>query len=106
MTYRSTRANAHPAHLTFEQLRAAWRVQGETPLAECVYDPELHVGPSGTIEAAEERAAREDVARDVCAACPALLYCGWYAMETHPTSGVWAGRTPADVDDLDELEAA
>ena len=110
MTYRFSRANAHPALLTFEQLQAAWHDEDETPLAECVYDPELHVGPYDTIESAEQRTAREDVARDICTSCPALLRCTLYAMKARPKSGIWAGWTPAEITayavELDEQEVA
>lgn len=100
MTDRSIHAKTHPAHLSVGQLRVAWRVSDEPTPAECVYDPELHVGPYNTIESAEQRAARESVARDVCATCPALLSCGLYALKVRPTSGIWAGRTPTELDGL------
>uniref|UniRef100_UPI001BDCDB5C WhiB family transcriptional regulator n=1 Tax=Sphaerisporangium fuscum TaxID=2835868 RepID=UPI001BDCDB5C len=74
--------------------------------AECVYDPELHVGPEGG-EPAEEKAAREAVAREVCASCPARLLCGIYAMKVRPISGVWAGMTAAEIDaEADSREVA
>jgi len=38
--------------------------------AQCLFDPELHDGPSATIEAEAARAARVDVAQQVCSACP------------------------------------
>ncbi|MEO3807882.1 WhiB family transcriptional regulator [Sphaerisporangium sp. B11E5] len=64
--------------------------------AECVYDPDLHVGPAGD-ESADEKAARESVARDVCASCPARLVCGIYALKVRPASGVWAGMTADEI---------
>ncbi|MFC6083711.1 WhiB family transcriptional regulator [Sphaerisporangium aureirubrum] len=73
-----------------------------TENAECVYDPELHVGPAGG-ESAEDKAAREAVARDVCASCPARLVCGIYALKARPTSGVWAGMTVAEINTAAEL---
>ncbi|MEV0348640.1 WhiB family transcriptional regulator [Nonomuraea sp. NPDC050680] len=96
--------------MSLAEVEAAWRVDGETPLPECTYDPELHTGPRLTIETAEERTAREAVAREVCATCPARLFCELYALETRPTSGIWAGRTPAEVAEhaaeLEDLEVA
>ncbi|GIH27930.1 hypothetical protein Aph01nite_62400 [Acrocarpospora phusangensis] len=62
--------------------------------AACTSDPELHTGPDlFTDEPADERAAREDVAKSVCAECPARLHCLAYAMEVRPEVGVWAGYT-------------
>ncbi|TYB55101.1 hypothetical protein FXF51_46425 [Nonomuraea sp. PA05] len=96
--------------MSLAEVEATWRVDGETPLPECTYDPELHTGPRLTIESTEERAAREGVAREVCATCPALLLCGLYALETRPTSGIWAGRTSTEIADhgteLEDLEVA
>lgn len=112
MTYRTNSANrpVHPSRMSLAEVEAAWRLDGETPLPECTFDPELHTGPRFTIETTEERAAREAVARDVCATCPARLLCGLYAMEVRPTYGVWGGRTPAEVTEhaaeLEELEVA
>ena len=40
--------------------------------AECLFDPDLHEGPADTIELPTERDARETVAKEVCASCPAL----------------------------------
>ncbi|MFG1976450.1 WhiB family transcriptional regulator [Nonomuraea fuscirosea] len=87
----------HPARMSLADVEAAWQTDGQTPLPECTYDPELHTGPRLTIESTEERAAREAVAREVCATCPALLLCELYATQAHPTSGIWAGRTPAEL---------
>lgn len=86
----------HPSRMSLAEIEAAWQEDGETPLPECTYDPELHTGPRLTIESTAERAAREAVAREVCAACPALVSCGLYAMKVRPTSGVWAGLTAAE----------
>lgn len=106
MPYRPT----HPSRMSLAEIEATWRVDGESPFPECTYDPELHTGPRDTIETAEQRAAREAVAREVCATCPARLFCGLYAMEVRPTFGIWAGRTPAEVAEyaaeLEELEVA
>ncbi|MEU8402710.1 WhiB family transcriptional regulator [Nonomuraea sp. NPDC048892] len=70
----------------------------------------MHTGPRLTIESTPERAAREAVAREICATCPALLFCELYALEARPTSGIWAGRTPTEIaayaTELDDLEVA
>jgi len=104
MSYRP----AHPALMPLAQLEATWHVGGETP--ECYYDPELHIGPRDRIETSQERAAREAVAREVCAACPARVVCGLYAMQVRPAFGIWAGRTPVEIAEyaveLEELEVA
>ncbi|MFI9589051.1 WhiB family transcriptional regulator [Nonomuraea sp. NPDC052265] len=96
--------------MSLAEVEATWRVDGGTPLPECTYDPELHTGPRLTIETTEERAAREAVARDICTTCPALLFCELYALQTRPTSGIWAGRTPAEIAEqaaeLEDLEVA
>lgn len=95
MTYRSTHSNGHPAFLSAEQVRS--RLGGATSLPECVYDPELHTGPRRTIESAEQRAAREQVAREVCADCALRRRCGRYALSVRPPFGVWAGLTAAEI---------
>ncbi|NRQ39501.1 WhiB family transcriptional regulator [Nonomuraea sp. NN258] len=83
--------------MSLAEVEQAWQTDGYTPLPECTYDPELHTGPRLTIESTPERAAREAVAREVCATCPALLFCERYALQTRPTSGIWAGLTPAEL---------
>ncbi|MET7461093.1 WhiB family transcriptional regulator [Nonomuraea sp. NPDC005501] len=104
---RSINRPLHPARMSLAEVEAAWQVDGETPLPECTYDPELHVGPRLTIETGEERAAREAVAREVCASCPALHACALYALKARPTSGVWAGRTPDElVAEVEDREVA
>jgi len=66
--------------------------------AECVYDPDLHDGPADvSAELPMVRAAREDVAREVCASCPVFAECEAYARLARPMSGVWAGRTAAEI---------
>ena len=69
----------------------------------CLCDPELFTGPAG-IEAEDEpeqdRAARVEVARQVCASCPVRRPCLAYALRTRPAAGVWAGLT------ADEINAA
>ncbi|MFI7534029.1 WhiB family transcriptional regulator [Streptosporangium sp. NPDC049376] len=96
----------HPSRMTDEQLAAAWRIEGEPPVPECAYDPEMHTGPGSEqgAEAPGEQATREEIAREVCATCPALLLCGLYAAEVHPSSGIWAGRTPEQVDQAAEFK--
>ncbi|MFI7438344.1 WhiB family transcriptional regulator [Nonomuraea indica] len=110
MTHGFIHTNGHPAHLSVEQLRRALRARRATPLPECTYDPELHVGPRRTSETAEQRAAREQVAREVCAECPARRLCELYALRVRPSSGIWAGRTATEISkgitELDELEVA
>ncbi|MCK2221924.1 WhiB family transcriptional regulator [Actinomadura sp. ATCC 31491] len=106
----NTNRPTHPARMSLADIEATWRVDGGAPLPECTYDPELHTGPRLTIESSEERAAREAVAREVCATCPALQFCQLYALESRPTSGIWAGQTPAQLadlaGDLEDLEVA
>jgi hypothetical protein len=73
--------------------------------AECVYDPELHDGPVDAVELPADRAAREAVAREVCASCPVLAECAAYVRMIRPESGVWAGRTAAEItDDIAVIE--
>jgi hypothetical protein len=66
----------------------------------CVCDPELFTGPAG-IEAEDEpehdRAARIEVARQVCASCPVRQPCLAYALRTRPAAGVWAGLTAEEI---------
>ena len=48
-------------------------------------------------EPPEDRAARINVAREVCAACPVRLACLAYTLRTRPAAGVWAGFTPDEI---------
>ena len=69
----------------------------------CVCDPELFTGQAGVEpedEPAEERAARVDAARQVCADCPVRVPCLAYALRTRPSAGVWAGFTPEEITGL------
>jgi WhiB family redox-sensing transcriptional regulator len=86
--------SVHPSKLPLSDL-VDERLSG----AECVFDPELHDGPDPrtTIEPAEARAAREDVAKEVCASCPVRAMCSEYATRTRPERGVWAGRTTQEI---------
>ncbi|NAS21981.1 hypothetical protein GT755_09825 [Herbidospora sp. NEAU-GS84] len=69
--------------------------------AACGADPELHTGPDlFDHESDQERAAREDVAKSVCAECPGRLDCLAAALRIRPETGVWAGLT---ADELAEL---
>lgn len=69
--------------------------------AECLYDPYLHEGPEDPAgESPAERAAREQVAADVCANCPVHEPCFEYAMRTRPARGVWAGLTAPEISAL------
>ncbi|MFF4623847.1 WhiB family transcriptional regulator [Nonomuraea jabiensis] len=69
--------------------------------AACRFDPDLHAGPDVfTEEPADARAAREQVAREVCAECPVWASCLFYALDARPEAGVWAGLTPDELDAL------
>jgi hypothetical protein len=66
----------------------------------CVADPELFTGPSGIEpedEPEDERAARVDAAREVCADCPVRLPCLAWALRALPSAGVWAGLLPEEI---------
>jgi hypothetical protein len=65
--------------------------------AACRFDPELHDGPD-RVESAGERAARVQVAREVCVACPVLEECLDYVVRVRPERGVWGGFTAAEHD--------
>ncbi len=86
--------SVHPSKLPLSDL-----VNERLSDAECVFDPELHDGPDPrtTIEPTEARAAREDVAKEVCASCPVRAMCHEYAARIRPERGVWAGRTAQEV---------
>ena len=74
--------------------------------AECRYDPELHTGPDAfTDESEEDRAAREDVAMQVCASCPPRLECFEYALRIEPEHGIWAGFTATEIAMLADARA-
>ncbi|MGJ6962534.1 WhiB family transcriptional regulator [Streptosporangium sp. G11] len=68
--------------------------------ALCGPDPELHTGPNTGAESADEQAAREQVAREVCAECPVQQLCLNRAVRLRPKHGVWAGLTAAEVNTL------
>lgn len=61
----------------------------------CLVDPELFEGLG--VESEEDRAAREAVARDVCAECPARRLCLIHALATRPDSGIFAGLTAQEL---------
>ncbi|UBU13991.1 WhiB family transcriptional regulator [Nonomuraea gerenzanensis] len=64
----------------------------------CRFDPDLHAGPDAFIdEPADAKAAREQVAREVCAECPVWASCLFYALDARPEAGVWAGLTPDEL---------
>jgi len=66
----------------------------------CVCDPELFTGPTGLEtedEPSGDRAARIEVAREVCALCPVRLACLACTLRTRPAAGVWAGFTPDEI---------
>jgi WhiB family redox-sensing transcriptional regulator len=66
----------------------------------CAADPELFTGPSGIEpedEPENERAARVDAAREVCADCPVRLPCLAWALRSLPAAGVWAGLLPEEI---------
>ncbi len=69
--------------------------------ALCGADPELHTGPDAfTDEPADEREAREQVAKEVCADCPGRALCLTRALSVRPESGVWAGLTAEEISGL------
>jgi hypothetical protein len=73
---------------------------------ECLADPELHSGPdphTACVESPEARAAREDVAREVCQSCPVAAKCLTYALHTRPARGIWAGFTAGQIRALSDL---
>ncbi|MEV0592453.1 WhiB family transcriptional regulator [Nonomuraea cavernae] len=85
----------HPSRMLSDHLAVAWRLT-DPPAIECAYDPDLHTADSEGVESEQERAARVEVARQVCLTCPLLLRCARYAAEVRPVSGVWAGRDTAE----------
>jgi WhiB family transcriptional regulator, redox-sensing transcriptional regulator len=85
-------ANRNPSRQALEDLRDEC-LNG----ADCLLDPELHDGPATGIEPCDVRAAREDVAREVCAACPVRDACLEYVLRTIPDDGVWAGLTADEI---------
>ncbi|MFI6910477.1 WhiB family transcriptional regulator [Nonomuraea sp. NPDC050394] len=75
--------------------------------AACTADPELHTGPDTfDEEPAEERAAREQVAREVCAECPVQVSCLFHALDARPETGVWAGLTASEIAAVTRPEVA
>ncbi|MDL4777594.1 WhiB family transcriptional regulator [Actinomadura xylanilytica] len=67
--------------------------------AECLFDPELHNGPDPAAgdEHPDVRTAREDIAKDICATCPAQVACLEYAIRVRPVRGIWAGLTADEI---------
>jgi hypothetical protein len=94
--------NTHPSSLPLPDLRDEC-LEG----AECLFDPELHDGPDREMgdEHPDARIAREDVAKEVCATCPAQIACLEYAIRVQPMRGVWAGLTADEVAQLATLRA-
>ena len=92
--------NDHPSRLSTADLRDEC-LDG----AECLFDAELHdgPGPQDRFEHPDARAAREDVAKDICATCPVQVACLEYAIRTRPVTGVWAGLTADEVAQLHAL---
>ncbi|MFC7382809.1 WhiB family transcriptional regulator [Sphaerisporangium rhizosphaerae] len=88
---------AHPAIVAADQMPAPLVPLVER--AECVYDPELHTGPDSAagVETGQERAAREQVAREVCEGCPVRTLCLAYALAIRPAAGVWATFTAEQI---------
>ncbi|MGH3500943.1 MAG: WhiB family transcriptional regulator [Nocardioidaceae bacterium] len=79
----------HPSRLPLPELRDELLAG-----AHCLYDPQLHSGPPDPdAEDPADRAAREAVAREICASCPVRAACLVYAIRTRPDDGVWAGFT-------------
>lgn len=75
----------HPSKLSFSAREAL----GFTD-AQCLYDPELHVGPRDLKESPDQKAARLLVAGDICVTCPVMGECFTRAIDGAPESGVWA----------------
>ncbi|MFG2002101.1 WhiB family transcriptional regulator [Spirillospora sp. NPDC048911] len=62
------------------------------------HDPYLHTGPDAfEYEPRFERAAREDVAIEVCRSCPVRAACLTYALKVRPAHGIWAGYRPHEL---------
>ncbi|GGS74139.1 hypothetical protein GCM10010156_36350 [Planobispora rosea] len=59
-------------------------------------DAELFTGPD-EVEPDEVREAREAVAKEICAGCPARTACLAYALAIRPAVGVWAGHTADEI---------
>ncbi|MGW3346299.1 WhiB family transcriptional regulator [Nonomuraea rubra] len=69
-------------------------------------DAELFTGPDlFEPEPDDEREAREEKAKAVCAGCPARAACLAYALAVRPEAGVWAGLTVDELRDLGEVAA-
>lgn len=81
-----TRANAAP---TIDDLRDDLIDAGPLCGPE---DGELFTGPDED-ETDEVRLARESLAKEICAGCPAIAECLAYALAVQPEVGVWAGLT-------------
>jgi hypothetical protein len=92
--------NDHPSRLSTPDLRDECLAG-----AECLFDTELHDGPDpeDRFEHPDARAAREDVAKDICATCPVQVACLEYAIRTKPAGGVWAGLTADEIAQLHAL---
>lgn len=82
------------------KLAPSVRQQYGLTAAECVIDPELHTGPAGYFERPEEKAARIDVAAEVCWSCPVIARCLDLAINADPEPGIWASL---DVEPLTQL---
>jgi WhiB family redox-sensing transcriptional regulator len=95
--------NTHPSRLPLYDLRGAC-LEG----AECLFDPELHDGPDHgeVIERPLDRAAREDIAKEICGMCPVRDACLEYALRTKPDGGIWAGLDTDEVAVLASTRAA
>ncbi|WP_202638992.1 WhiB family transcriptional regulator [Bailinhaonella thermotolerans] len=78
----------------FPALALVWTLLAEA--GECRHDPDLHAGPPAP-ETEHRRAARLEVAREVCRSCPVRALCLRYAQTVQPSSGMWAGRTADEI---------
>ncbi len=93
----------HPAEALLQTITAAMPPELARG-ALCGADPELHTGPDAFAdEPAEERNARVQVAKEVCAECPVKVACLRRALRLRPEAGVWAGFTAAELSGLAEL---
>ncbi|MFG1753669.1 WhiB family transcriptional regulator [Streptosporangium sandarakinum] len=107
MSHSSTRAQRGltwlpPGTASTQELNPAdaWSVLAEA--GECRYDRDLHAGPDHP-ESEHERAARVQVAREVCGPCPVRALCLAYAVAVRPATGVWAAHTAEEIGHLADV---
>ncbi|NAS23923.1 WhiB family transcriptional regulator [Herbidospora sp. NEAU-GS84] len=87
---------SHPALRLLDELTD--ELPTEVADSAACADPELHTGPDPDVgESPQEREAREDVAKSVCAECPVRLRCLATALILRPEVGIWAGLTAQEL---------